>query len=139
MINEIVSRFEHCFNCLVTQTSCTACREAPKDSEDLPTDSDLPCATQCHNTPEKSENLSIAPSSEPPPSVPPRKEGRNLKRVPSERFQKMRRKVQRLMSCRSSDATEAPSVPMDESTYLQSIRIPPNPGYCRNDRYVFDD
>nr|CAB3245343.1 F-box only protein 46-like [Phallusia mammillata] len=66
---------------------------------------------------------------------PPKLTGRNLKRVPSERFQKMRRKVQRLMLPRSDDGCEeerTPRSPTDEKTFLQSIRIP-NPAQIRND------
>jgi len=55
--------------------------------------------------------------------------GRNLKRTPSARFQKIRKKVQKLMqpSPRSTEPTESSTdcdVSGDESSYLDSIRIP---------------
>ena len=91
---------------------------------------------ECHNVPERSATPPSPPVSEPPPPPqPPQREGRSgLKRVPSERFQKMRRKVQRLMSRRSDDVTDtAPlEVAVDEASYLQSIRIP-DPGLTRKD------
>ena len=124
----------------VSEASCASCRETPKQPNECPTSSDLPCSDECKVKQDESENPSsmVKPPLPPPVLEPARKEGRSLKRVPSERFQKMRRKVQRLMSRRSSDVTDiAPVVnSIDETTFLQSIRIP-DPGLARSDRFVF--
>ncbi|CAK8692408.1 uncharacterized protein LOC143462048 isoform X2 [Clavelina lepadiformis] len=79
------------------------------------------------STPTSSQpSKSLAAASKESPKTSPTV-GRSLKRVPSEKFQKMRRKIQKLMSSkRDRDTSEERVVRpvLDELAYLQSIRIP---------------
>uniref|UniRef100_H2ZE72 F-box domain-containing protein n=1 Tax=Ciona savignyi TaxID=51511 RepID=H2ZE72_CIOSA len=75
---------------------------------------------------EDSEPQNLTPE---PPRQPQVLTGRNLKRVPSERFQKMRRKVQKLMVIEhpvESDDRDTSYRPQeqDEASFLRSLRIP---------------
>ena len=68
--------------------------------------------------------------------------GRNLKRTPSARFQKIRKKVQKLMqptptSTDRLDSSIDCDVSGDESTYLDSIKIPlPSSASSTDDEYI---
>jgi len=115
---------------------CSACKKT-KSQKTVPSPSTscvetCPGGTYYRPKPDNSQ-----PSS--PPQTrqePPKLTGRNLKRVPSEKFQKTRRKLQRLMQ-HADDEERVPGSPVDDATFLKSIRIP-NPAQVRPDpeRYI---
>ncbi|XP_002126869.2 uncharacterized protein LOC100177012 [Ciona intestinalis] len=140
-VHKKVLHFENCAN---SNSIPDAGDRVPPTNPTPPTSS---CVEKCPGgtfyppTPTSSptkhkEDPALKPSTQEPPGRPQVLTGRNLKRVPSERFQKMRRKVQKLMlpAVKPVDTDEVffRCENQDETSFLQSLRIP-TPSQVRQD------